>query len=369
MTTKERSSHGARTLPARYYTSSDIFDREGERIFGRQWLCIGLACTLEGPGSYFVAEVEGESLVVVKDRAGAVRVFHNVCRHRGTRLCADRRGEFSKYIVCPYHSWAYGLAGDLVAAPNMDEVEGFDPKQFPLHPVATEVWEGLIFVSLAPAPPPFAEALAPLVSRFARWRVSDLVSVHQTQYEVEANWKLLFQNYSECYHCPSLHPVLNRLTPYRDSSNDLEEGPVLGGPMRLSEGSDSMTMDGRACAAPLAALSGDERRLVQYYVVFPSCFLSVMPDYVLVHRLARLGPSRTRIECDWLFEPAAAAAAGFDPSGAIDFWDMTNRQDWQVCELSQQGISSRAYEPGPYSNLESMLAALDREYLAALGEA
>jgi Rieske 2Fe-2S family protein len=363
-----RSSHGARTLPREYYTSHEVYARESEAIFGRSWICVGHVSALPDPGSYLRADVEGESVIVVRDRDGRINGFYDVCRHRGTRLCEADAGTFAKYIVCPYHAWAYDLTGRLAAAPNMDDVEGFDRDELALHPVATTTWEGLVLVNLETDPTPFDEAFAGLGSKFAPWRLHELVSVHQTRYDVAANWKLLFQNYSECYHCPSLHPVLNRLTPYRDSRNDLEEGPVLGGPMILSPGSASMTMDGRACAAPLGDFTGDERRLVHYYVAFPSFFLSVMPDYALVHRMVRHDAARTTVVCDWLFRPDAAAKPGFDPSGAIEFWDMTNRQDWEICERSQAGIASRAYGPGPYSNLESMLAALDREYLRALGD-
>jgi len=179
---------------------------------------------------------------------------------------------------------------------------------------------------------------------------------------------LIFQNYSECYHCPSLHPVLNKLTPFRNSSNNLEEGPFLGGPMRMSIDGGSMTMSGQTCALSLGDLSGEALNCVQYYTLYPNMLLSLLPDYVLIHRIERLAPDRSRVICDWLFHPAATAAPDFDPSGAIEFWSMTNEQDWGVSELSQKGISSQAYTPGPYSELESMIAAWDREYLSSIDE-
>ncbi len=361
-----RSSSGARTLPGEHFTSQAVYDTETERIFRRRWLCVGLAASIPEAGRYEVVEIEGESLLLVRDRAGAIQCFHNVCRHRGTRLCDDRSGSFTRHIVCPYHGWAYELTGELAAAPNMDEVDGFDRGDLPLRAVATFVWEGIVFVCFEDTPTPFEQAFASIFSKFRHWRLADLAPVHRTQYEVEANWKLLFQNYSECYHCPSLHPALNRLTPYRDSENDLDAGPVLGGPMRLTDGCESMTMEGRACAAPLPGADGVSPRLVWYYVVFPSLFLSIMPDYVLVHRVRRRGPAASTVVCEWMFHPSAVQDAAFDPSGAIEFWDMTNRQDWRICEQAQLGIASSGYTPGPYSNLESMVAALDREYLSAL---
>ena len=366
--TSPRSSGGACTLPREHYTTQAVYDAETDRIFGKRWLCVELAASVPEPGRYVVVEVEGESLLVVRDRAGQVRCFHNVCRHRGTRLCADPAGSLTRYIVCPYHAWAYEFSGELAAAPNMDDVAGFDRTEFPLKAVPTFVWEGLVFVCFDDRPAPFEQAFAPILSKFSAWHLADLVPVHRTEYKVGANWKLLFQNYSECYHCPTLHPALNRLTPYRDSKNDLVAGPALGGPMRLADGCESMTMEGRSCAAPLRGADGELSRLVWYYVVFPSLFLSIMPDYVLVHRVRRLGPAASSVVCDWLFHPSAVEDAAFDPSGAIEFWDTTNRQDWGICEQSQLGIASRAYTPGPYSNLESMVAALDREYLGALDD-
>ena len=248
----------------------------------------------------------------------------------------------------------------------MADADGFDRASYPLHPVAVATWGGLVFVNLAEHPEPFESVFAALLTRFEQWRLPTLTPVHRVTYDVAANWKLLVQNYSECYHCPTLPPALNRLTPYRDTSNDLDEGPVVGGPMRLAKGAQSMTTDGRACAAPIGGLSGDELRLVHYYLIFPSVFLSLMPDFVIVHRLGRRGPARTSVECEWLFDPGAVAADGFDSARAIEFWNTTNCQDWRICELSQQGIGSRAYRPGPYSNLESLLAAVDREYLQAM---
>jgi Rieske 2Fe-2S family protein len=249
----------------------------------------------------------------------------------------------------------------------MDDVEGFRREDYPLRPVAAEVWDGGVFVNLAPDPRPFSEAFAPLLDKFSPWEMSDLEVAHRIVYDVEANWTLVFQNYSECYHCPSLHPALNRLTPFRNATNDLEEGPFLGGPMRMSVEGGSMTMTGRTCAPTLGSLNGEALSIVQYYTIFPSLLLSLHPDYVLTHRILRLAPDRTRIECDWLFHPEAIGAPGFDPSPAVEFWNMTNLQDWRVSELSQRGISSSGYVPGPYSGLESMIAAWDREYLRALG--
>lgn len=363
-----RSANGAQTLPQIYYTSEAVYRREMERIFSERWIFAGHASQIPEDGDYFLFEIGNESLIVVRDRQGKVRAFYNVCRHRGARVCVETAGRFASGIQCPYHAWTYGLDGALVGAPIMGEVENFSKEDYPLKPVAARVWEGLVFINLATEPQPFEQAFGRLFGKFSRWHIADLQSVHRTVYDVRANWKLLFQNYSECYHCPTVHPTLNQLTPFRNSINDLDEGPFLGGPMQLAKSGGSMTMSGVRCAAPLGELSDDDLDLVYYYTIFPNLFLSLHPDYVLIHRGEPMTVDHTRIICEWFFHPDAMTLKDFDPQPAIEFWDMTNRQDWHLCTISQQGISSRAYSPGPYSNLESQLAAFDREYLQALGD-
>lgn len=360
-----RNTHGAKTLPQSAYVSQDVFKQELRRIFAQQWLCIGRTEQLPHSGHYWLCEALGESIIVLRDKA-AIRAFYNVCRHRGTRLCTEN-GRFPQTIQCPYHAWTYALDGRLLGAPNMHGVAGFDTADYPLAAVATAVWEGFIFINLTSDPVPFATAYAPILTKFSDWQLDQLVIGHEIVYDVAANWKLIFQNYSECYHCPTVHPALNALTPYKNSSNDLEEGPILGGPMQLDNPQGSMTRSGRRCAPPLGNLSGADLGLVYYYTLFPTMFISLHPDYVLVHRLEATAVDRTRIVCQWLFAPETAVQPNFDPSDAVDFWHQTNQEDWEMCQRSQAGIQSRAYTPGPYSNLESVLAAFDREYRRIMG--
>jgi Rieske 2Fe-2S family protein len=357
--TDDTFTPGAKTLPQRYFVSPQVFAEEEVKIFGRQWVCVGHQSEVAKTGDYFAREVARQSLILVRDQAQAIRAFHNVCRHRGTRICEKGSGHAAA-LQCPYHAWTYALDGSLRRAPQMETVDGFERADYPLRAVALELWEGFIFVSLAPAPAPFAETFAPLAGKFSDWNLSQLRSGQRIEYDVRANWKLIFENYSECYHCPLVHPALAKVSPYDSAENDLSEGPFLGGFMRIAKGR-SLTMSGNACALPLGT-GGDEAR-VFYYSIFPNLLLSMHPDYVIVHRIWPQSPERTVIVCDWFFHPAAFKRADFRPEDAVEFWDMTNRQDWHVCELSQKGISSRAYTPGPYSPRESIPAAWDREYL------
>ena len=359
--TAETFAAGAKTLPQRYFVSSEVFAEEQEKIFSKQWVLVGHQSKLPKPGDYFVAEVASESLIIVRDKGGEVHGFYNVCRHRGTRLREDKNGHLSA-IQCPYHAWTYGLDGPLIGAPHMDQVPGFDKADYSLHAVNLAVWKGFIFVSLTDSPTPLEKVFAPLAGKFSHWNLPKLRSAKRIEYDVRANWKLIFENYSECYHCPGVHPALSKLTPYDSAENDLANGPFLGGFMRITKG-NSLTMSGNACALPVGDVDAEDFHRVFYYSIFPNMLLSMHPDYVMVHQLWPQSPEQTRILCNWFFHPEAFERADFHPDDAIEFWDMTNKQDWHVCELSQQGIASRAYEPGPYSPRESIPAAWDREYL------
>jgi len=352
-------------LAQRYFVSPEIFAQEQRKIFSEQWILVGHQSQIPKGGDYFISEVGGESLIVVRDQRSAIRGFYNVCRHRGTRLREDPSGHVSA-IQCPYHAWTYGLDGRLIGAPHMDGVPGFDKADYSLHPVNLGLWAGFIFVNLASASTSpsdrdymsLEEWLAQLAGKFPN--LPKLRSAKRIDYNVQANWKLIFENYSECYHCPGVHPTLSKLSPYDSAENDLTEGPFLGGFMRITKG-NSLTMSGKSCALPIGDFREFDR--IFYYSIFPNMLLSLHPDYVMVHQLCPLSPDRTLILCDWFFNPEAFERADFKPDDAIEFWDMTNKQDWHVCELSQQGIASRAYEPGPYSPRESIPAAWDRYYL------
>ncbi len=382
-------SPGAKSLPQKYFISQEVFAREQAEIFSKQWLLVGHQSQIPDAGDYIVQQVIGESLIVIRDKSGEIRGFFNVCRHRGTRLKEDASGHASA-IQCPYHAWTYGLDGRLIGAPHMDEVPGFDKSDYSLHPVNLGLWEGFIFVNLndgearlrseATARQRLGDFIslerwfAPLNGKFADWNMSILRPAKRIEYDVRANWKLMFENYSECYHCPGVHPQLQKISPYDSAENDLAKGPFLGGFMKVNKGK-SLTMSGNTCALPIgagkelatASPSGGgpdhDYQKVFYYSIFPNMLLSLHPEYVMVHQLWPQSPERTLIVCDWLFHPDAFERKDFNPNDAIEFWDMTNKQDWHVCELSQQGIASRAYVPGPYSSRERIPAAWDEYYL------
>jgi len=350
------------SMAQKYFVSPEIFADEQKRIFSGRWLLVGHQSQIAKPGDYFLATVADENLIVVRDQRSQIRGFYNVCRHRGTRLKEEVCGN-SLTIQCPYHSWTYGLDGRLAGAPHMDEVPGFDKADYPLNGANLGIWEGFIFVNLESNAEGLEDWFAPLNQKFSAWNIPNLRSAKRIEYEVRANWKLMFENYSECYHCPGVHPQLQKVSPYDSAENDLHEGPFLGGFMKINPGK-SLTTSGNACASFVGKIENLQQ--VFYYSIFPNMLLSLHPEYVMVHQVWPQSPDRTLILCDWLFHPDAFAQPAFNPNDAIEFWDLTNKQVWHMCELSQQGISSRSYKPGPYSSRESIPAAWDREYLRHL---
>ena len=228
------------TLPAKYYTDASLFEREREVFYRRMWVGVGRLEDIPSRGSYVTREIAGDNVIVLRAGDDEVRAFYNVCRHRGTRLCADTAGRLNGVIQCPYHAWTYDYQGRLVGAPHMDGSPGFQKDEFPLNQVRAGVWDGHVFVRLSPSGPSLGEHLADLPAKFAAWRMGDLTGGHRIVYDVRANWKLVVQNYNECLHCPTLHPSLNKLSHYLSGENEPLRPPDQGGRKDLSDGVETM---------------------------------------------------------------------------------------------------------------------------------
>ncbi len=361
---------GARTLPGKYYHSEEIYREEAEKIFYKFWLFACRANDIPEPGDYKLIQVVDESLILVRDKSGAIRAHFNVCRHRGTQLCTEPSGHFkAKTIQCPYHAWTYSLDGKLMSAPLMQEGHGFVKEDCSLHEATVHEWEGFVFINLAKNPIPFEKQNGALIGKFADWKMSELRTAHHIRYELNCNWKLILQNYQECYHCPGVHPLLTRRTPVQSAQHDVSDGAVIGGFMDISQERGSMTMDGSAAAPPVCDVSGADLQRVYYYSVFPNLLLTPHPDFVLYHHITPMGTGKIINDCYWLFRPEVIADPGAQAGikSAIEFWDITNRQDWQVCEQMQVGTMSKRFDRGYYSGREDILLQLDKEVLKALG--
>jgi Rieske 2Fe-2S family protein len=365
-TRPEVAASEATTLPQRYYTDPALFQREMEAVHFNMWLCSGRANQIPNPGDYFVRRIADASTIILRDDKGGVRAFHNVCRHRGTLLCQEDEGKLAGRIQCQYHAWTYRLDGTLASAPHMEKVLGFSESDYPLLSVATDCWDGHVFINLSARPISFAKHLGGLDTEFRPWRMEELVLAERRVYNVKANWKLIIQNYSECLHCPNAHPLLQKYSHYMSGENRPPAATFLGGRMDLRDGVKSLTMDGASSRSCLPDLSADDRRRVYYYCLLPNMLLNLHPDYMLVSTLWPQSVTETQIVCEWHFHPDEIRKRDFDPNDAVEFWEITNQQDWKLSEIAQQGIGSRGYRPGPYSNREELLLALDRFVLDRL---
>jgi Rieske 2Fe-2S family protein len=357
----------ARTLPGSVYRTNEVLQLEMRGIFAREWLCAGREADIPQPGDYFLRDVAGNPIIVMRGADGVVRAFYNVCRHRGSKLLEAPSGSGLSRILCPYHAWSYHLDGRLHTAPQMNDTACKD--DLGLVSVRTGSWHGFVFLNLDASAPPLERWLGDMPN-LTRYRMAELVLGKCIEYDVAANWKLICENYSECYHCPGAHPQLHRLTEsIGRNERDMEIGACFnGGPMRLRDGVETMSSSGRRSLPTIPGLTHEDSRYVNYYVVYPNMLLSPHPDYVLVHTLWPQALDRTHVICEWLVS-REAAASGADASDVVDFWDKTNRQDWILCERAQLGVVTLGYRQGPYQPSEDCVHTFDRWYadrLAAL---
>lgn len=367
-----------RTLPARAYRDPAVFALERERIFAREWVCIGREEAIPRPGEFLLADVVGERVIVVRTREGELAAHHDVCRHRGSRLVLETdpraeleaapSGRFRGSIVCPYHAWTYALTGELRLAPFLAEEDGLRREDLGLHPAGVATWGGFVFVHLAPAEAqPLGGQLGPIPERLRNYPLAELRTARRIVYDVRANWKVIVENYNECYHCGPVHPELCEIVPaFRERGGrglDWEHG------IPHREGATTFTFTGTTDRAPFPGLSEEERARHKGELAYPNLMISCSADHVAAFRLRPLGPDRTRIDVDFLFHPTEMAKATFDPSDAVGFWDLVNRQDWRICEAVQDGMGSRAFDVGYYAPMEDLALDIRRYVAERLGEA
>ena len=328
-------------LPAAWYRDPDHHARELEAIWYRGWIAACREEELPATGDWRTVQVGTQSVLVARAPEG-VRAFHNVCRHRGSVLCSGDSGSFARErIVCPYHSWTYDLAGKLIATPRRMATPDFDPGRFPLHQVQVQVWGGFVFICLS-RPRKFDPP-----GSFKNHRLENLRIGKRIVADVKANWKLLAENFSECFHCPPVHPELCRvITAYKEAG-----AWGLRGKEAIPEykpGAATLTMDGTSRIPAFRDISAKERETLYVPAMLPpNLFLNVQPDYVNSHLMFPTGPESVRIVYDWLFEPEHMPK-GKDLEHYTSLWEVTNRQDARNCEWQQRGLQSRAFKNGVY---------------------
>ncbi len=351
-------------LPRHHYVDAATWDVERSGVLARSWVCVGRAAELElsAADRLAVVEVAGESVLLTTDGDGGLHGHVNVCRHRGAQVVAHPPGEPppprpARSLRCGYHSWTYGCDGRLLRAPFTEQVEGFEPARFGLYPVGVGTWGGFVFVCLRPeSAPSLILELGAVPDRTARYPLADLVSAVRLSYDVRANWKVIAENYNECYHCAGVHPELTRLVPDFGRGGLGPDGTGLDWDNGVGhrDGAWTFSFSGRSPRTPFPDLDDAERRRHKGELVYPNLLLSLSAEHAAAFVLTPLAADRTRIDVDLLVDPGQADRDIDDCAG---FWDLVNRQDWAVCESVQRGMSSAFYQQGWYAPMED--AALD----------
>ena len=330
-------------LPAAAYTAPEVLAWERRHLFAGSWTALGRTADLAGAGNQRAATIGDVGVLLTFPSDGAPRAFANVCRHRGHELLSAGEATDRPAVLCPYHGWSYALDGRLRTAPRMGDA--FVGTGHGLVELPAVDWHGWMFVNATGTAQPFERHIGAFADHVGPYRSGKLEVKARHSYDVAANWKIIAENYHECYHCPLIHPELCAVTPPNSGDNWRQPGAWVGGSMELRAHAQTMSLDGVSHGVPLPDV---DPRLVRYLGLFPNLLVSLHPDYVLTHRLEPLAPDRTRVECEWLF-PAEVT----DPAYAVDFWDVTNRQDWAACESVQRGVSSPHFVPGPLAPNEN----------------
>jgi Rieske 2Fe-2S family protein len=346
-------------LPADAYFDARHFARELQRIWYRNWIYVGRSSDVAAaPRAFGTFEVGDQKLLLVRDDEGVLQGFHNTCRHRGAALCRESSGSLrTAAIICPYHAWVYNLQGDLLRTSSKHHAGGFDPADFPLYKISVKEWNGFVFVALTDSPAAFEQVFDLPLNRLDAWPLQDLVVGHVLLKNIRCNWKIFWENYNECLHCPAVHPQLSQLVPIygrglleeRDDPNWGEHAadpdPKFKGGLR--SGASTWSLDGRLTGPPFPGLSDEDRKLGHIYLTgLPSVFIVGHVDYVRVVRLRPLGPEETELRVEYLFSAQTLADPQFNMRNAVDFTNIVMTEDAQVCELNQQGLHAAPHVRG-----------------------
>jgi glycine betaine catabolism A len=380
------------SLPRDFYVAADLFELDLDRIYRRHWLLAGPVCRIPQPGDYFTCEVGPDSLIFVREDSGEIRGFHNVCRHRGSRICLDAEGH-TKRFVCPYHNWSYLLSGDLAHARHLPE--NVPTGDLGLHPFAVRVVAGLIFFCLSEQPPEFSTT-AEDVDRFFSLHQLDRTRVARRTTEIiHANWKVVAENFWECYHCGPTHPEFCGVMSYAHAQNNTRLAaeraefehtwtlettarggvsgtvplapPALhqGGRVPIRPGFLTQSRDGHP-VAPLLGEATEYDGAVTSFMHYPLLWYLVCNDHALLTRFTPKSPLETELELTWLVAETAVEGRDYTADEVAWLWSVTAAQDKTICENNQLGILSSRYQPGPYVTTESSVDGFVSWYLHEL---
>lgn len=345
------------SLPATWYYEPAQYARELDAIWYRDWFCVGRADELREAGDYVVASVGNQSLILTRDREGRAHAFHNTCRHRGSKLCTEPRGRFANgRILCPYHAWSYSLGGELLTTPRMELPSDFRREDYPLYAAHLDSWGGFLFVNLSDTPAfDLASFLGDEAEHVRRWPLADLMLAHREVSTLACNWKVFWENYSECYHCPGIHPELCRIMPlyregllsYADSRTGAPHGDASDPRARVGPGFATWTLDGQSKLPLIEGPSEADRALGVVFASFTASFFIVAhPDYVRTVRISPRGPEQVELTVDWLLPPGVAERHADELEKVFELGRLVVAQDGRVCELNQLGLHSRRHRQG-----------------------
>jgi Rieske 2Fe-2S family protein len=338
------------TLPGHYYTDHDIFALEQRKIFESMWFCAARAADLAKPGQFKTFQVGRESVLVSRARDNSIKAFLNICRHRGAQLCTEESGEVKRAFQCTYHAWTYDLEGKLIAAPNLTKMPDIDRVEYGLVRLHVREWLGYVWVCLADEPPSFEDdVIGACIQRLGdqesieRYQIDQLEVGRRITYDVKANWKLIIENFMECYHCATIHPELTEVLP--EFAEGYAAQYYVGHGAEFGEEVKGFTVDGSEGLDRIPGIADDQDRRYYAITVKPQVFINLVPDHVIVHRMYPVAVDRTIVECDWLYLPHVVES-GKDVSRSVELFHRVNQQDFDACERCQPTMSSRAYARG-----------------------
>lgn len=364
------------TLPSHYYYDPEHYRRELEAFWFSRWLYVCRSEALARPREFQVAEVGDQSLLLTRARDGRLHAFHNTCRHRGALLCPRSGGRLpGDSIICPYHGWTYALDGRLLGARHQVASPEFRKQDYPLHAVAVDEWAGSVFVNLAgDSAPPLRDDLGEVPVELASWPLAELRVAHRVEREVACNWKVFWENFSECFHCPGVHPELCELVPIygrglqSPDDDPSRAGSEPGAPV-LAPGAHTWSLDGQLLGPVLPGLDAAQRAAGQTFgVLHPGAFIVAHADHARIVRVLPRGPERTLLGAEWLFPAETLASPGFDLERATAFAARVVEQDAAICELHQRGLRSRRFERGVLVPQEYGVHAFQSWIRRGLGE-
>ncbi len=341
------------TLGGHTYVDPAYFEREQEKIFEEMWICAIRSDDIPLAGDFRTVQVGRESVLISRNRKGGIRAFFNVCRHRGALVCTEAAGTVKRNFQCPYHAWTYDLDGKLIAAPNLINMPDIDRTEYGLRGVHVREWLGYVWVCVADEPPSFEESVQGEVrerlgelGKIDSYGTEKLALGRRITYDVRANWKLIVENFMECYHCATIHPELTEVLP--EFADGYAAQTYVGHGAEFGAEIEGFTVDGSAGFDALGGVGEDQDRRYYAITIRPTVFVNLVPDHVIIHRMFPMAVDRTVVECDWLYAPGVVA----DPANtetmnrSVELFHRVNEQDFDACERCQPAMSSRMYRNG-----------------------